>query len=253
MKPNRIVNSAALAEAIHYEFAGPAACHCHDGAKLSEAEMLDGLCRRGFIHHADAGKQALDVAYVFSDKPGWPFVRTLTRRGVKYLPQLTEWAFVDLLALDGFGVRDARRVEFIMSRYGLALKDGDPSRYEHLFEQEKKLEPDGQPIARTPDDERAIAMKQLVKLGQRMLGQGGSLINAATRLSARKKIGGGLINSVRAANRINQDAMVIADGVSNLERRETATKKVKGRRRTAVKEQSNVVTGTFAESAATVH
>ena len=253
MKPNLIANSAALAEAIHYEFAGPAACHCHDGAKLSEAEMLDGLCRRGFIHHADAGKQALDVQYAFSGKPGYAFVRALKGRGVNYLPQLMEWTFADLLALPGFVLRDARHVEFIMSRFGLSLKDGDPSRYEHLFDQEKKLEPDGKPIERTPDEERATAMKQLVKIGQRMLGQGGSLINAATRLSGRKKIGGGLINSVRAANRINQDAMVIANVVSNLERRETATKKVKGRRRKAVKQQGNVVLGAFAESAATVH
>ncbi len=253
MKPNLIVNSAALAEAIHYEFAGPAACHCHDGAKLSEAEMLDGLCRRGFIHHADAGKQALDVQYAFSDKPGYAFVRTLKGRGVNYLPQLTAWTFADLLTLNGVVVRDARHVEFIMSRFGLSLKDGDPSRYEHLFDQEKKLESDGKPIARTPDEERATAMKQLVDIGQRMIGQGGSFVNAATRLSGRKKIGGGLINSVRAADRINQDAMVVAGVVSQLERQETATKKVKGRRRTAAMEQGNVVTGAFAERAATVH
>ena len=253
MKPNLIANSAALAEAIHYSFSGSDACHCHGDGKLSEAEMLDHLCRRGFIHHADAGKQALDVNIVFADHRHWHSRRELSKKGVNYLPQLQAWTFADLLGLPDHNVRDARRIEFIMSRYGLALKDGDPSRYQHLFEKDRKQEPDGRPIARTPDEERAIAMKQLVKIGQRMLGQGGSFINAATRLSGRKKIGGGLINSVRAADRINQDAMVVAGVVSQLERQETATKKVRGGRRKAVMEQGNVVTGAFAERAATVH
>ena len=153
MKPNLIANSAALAAAIHYEFGGSAACHCHGHGKLSEAEVLDGLCQRGFIHHADAGKQALDVNVVLSEVRGYTIRQDLRKRGVKYLPQLQDWTFADLLALPGVVVGDARRVEFIMSRYGIALKDGDPSRYRHLFEQEKKQEPDGRPSARTPDEE----------------------------------------------------------------------------------------------------
>ena len=215
--------------------------------------MLDQLCRRGFIHHADAGKQALDVNIVLSEIRGYTVRPDLIKRGVKYLPQLKDWTFADLLALPGVVVADARRIEFIMSRYGLALKDGDPSRYEHLFEQDKQQKPDGRPMARTPDEIRAIAMKQLVKIGQRMLGIGGTFVNSATRLSARSKIGGGLLNTVRAADRINQDAWVLSGVISQLERQETATKKVAGRRRKAVKEQGNVVTGAFAERAATVH
>lgn len=248
MKSNRIVNSAALAEAIHYSFAGSAACHCHTDAKLSEDEMLDSLCRRGFIHYADAGKQALHVNIVLSEVRGYTVRPDLIKRGVKYLPQLKDWTFADLLALPGVVVADARRIEFIMSRYGLALKDGDPSRYQRLFEQEEKPEPDGRPNTRTPDEDRTIAAQQIVKIAQRMAGQSASLMNTAVRLTSRKKVGGGLINAVRAAGRINQDATVLAEAVSQLERQETAIKKVKGRSGTTARQQGNVVTGAFASA-----
>ena len=250
MRTKLIAQSAALAEAIHYTFRGSAACHCHGNGKLSENELMDALCRRGFIHRADAGKQDLDISGALEDVRGSNPSYHLRERGVNYLPQLQEWTFADLMALPDVGVTSARRIEFIMSRYGFALKDGDPSRYQHLFEQEEKQEPDGRPIARSPDEDRAIATKELVRIGQRMLAVGGTFVKTAARLSARSKIGGALLNSVRSVERINQDAMVIAGVVSQLERQETAIKKAKGRRRPAVTEQGNVVTGNFPAAAA---
>ena len=250
MKNKLNAHSAALAEAIHYTFSGSAACHCHTDAKLSEAEMLDALCQRGLIHYADAGKLALSINIVLSEALKWGQMRAFETQGVKYLPQLQEWAFADLLALPESNVRIARRIEFIMSRYGLALKDGDPSRYRQLFEEQRKVEqepePDGRPTAVTPDQERAKAARELVKIAQRMAGQSASLMNTAVRLSDRKKVAGGLINAVRAADRINQDGAVLAGVISRFERQETAIKKIKAGCRKAVKEQGKVVTGAFA-------
>ena len=250
MTTKHIGNSSALADAIHYSFSGSAACHCHDGAKLSEDEMLDALCRRGFIHYADAGKKALSINLVLSEAMKWGQRNAFATQGVKYLPQLQAWTFADLMALPEANIRIARRIEFIMSRYGLALKDGDPSRYRQLFEETRKLEqesePDGLPVARTPDQERAKTAKELVKIAERMAGGAASLMNTAVRLSARKKVGGGLINAVRAADRINQDAGVLAGVISQFERRETTIKKLGGRGRKAVTEQGNVVSGAFA-------
>ena len=257
MKNKLIAHSAALADAIHYCFAGSAACHCHTEAKLSEQELMAQLCQRGLVHYADAGKQALDVNLVLSGIRGYTLRGDLIKRGVKYLPQLQDWTFADLLALPGVVVGDARRIEFIMSRFGLALKDGDPSRYRQLFEEARKLEqepkPDGRPAVLPPDEARARAARELVKIAQRMAGLSASLMNTAVRLTSRKKVGGGLINAVRAADRINEDAGVLAGVISRFESRETAIKKLARPSRKAVKVQGNVVVGAIAESAATVH
>ena len=250
MKNKLIAHSAALTDVIHTCFGGSGACHCHGDGKLSETELINELCRRGVIHYADAGKQALGIDIVLSDDLMYGHRRALIKQGVKYLPQLQEWTFADLLALPDANVRIVRRIEFTMSRYGLALKDGDPSRYRQLFEEQRKAEqapePDGRPAARTPDGERAKAARELVKVGQRMAGQAASLINTAIRLTGRKKVGGGLINAVRAADRVNQDAAVLAGVISRLESRETVIKKLGRPGRKAITEEGNVVTGAFA-------
>ena len=249
MKNKLIAHSAVLADAIHWCFAGSEACHCHGDGKLSETELMDQLCRRGHVHYADAGKRALDINTVLSGIRGYTLRGDLVKRGVKYLPQLQDWTFADLLALPGVVVGDARRIEFIMSRFGLALKDGDPSRYRQLFEKARKLEqepkPDGRPATLTPDEARARAARELVKIAQRMAGQSASLMNTAVRLTSRKKVGGGLINAVRAADRINQDAGVLAGIISRFESRETVIKKLGRPSRKAVKQRGNVVTGAF--------
>ena len=130
MKTNLIAQSAAIADAIHFAFRGSSACHCHGDGKLSETELLDALCRRGHVHYADTGKQALDILRLLHFGGGNPSY-SLRQRGVNYLPQLQEWTFADLIALRGVGVTFATQIEFTMSRYGLALKDGPGDRERH--------------------------------------------------------------------------------------------------------------------------
>ena len=110
-----------------------------------------------------------------------------------------------------------------MARYGLALKDGDPRRVQHLIEDEP--EPEGRPINGAPDEIRATCAKELITLGQRLMTKGGALMKFGVRTSLRERVAGALQNAAKVGIKIEREALGIAAVLHDLERQEAMSRK----------------------------
>ena len=89
-----------------------------------------------------------------------------------------------------------------------------------------------------------------------MIHNGTTLINSAVRVTNRVKQGGALKNTIKVGGEIVREAEGAVYLLHSLEKREATVRRLAkpGPRVPAqVRQQGNVVTGAFAESAATVH
>ena len=135
-----------------------------------------------------------------------------------------------------------------MAKYGLALKDGDPARYQHLLvEDEPATKPPASDLP--PDELRRHCADVLISTGQRLIHNGTTLINSAVRVTNRVKQGGALKNTIKTGGQIVRQAEGTVNLLHSLEKREATVRRLdkRGPRVPAeARQQGNVVTGAFA-------
>ncbi len=194
MKATLTDHSPALVQAIRDAFHHSDPCHCKGPGKLSEDDVLAALVLRRHVKYADVThEEFLPIAALFRGMQHEPSFDLNRDHGVSFLPQLESWTFAQLLSVRRMGPVTATRFEAMMAQYGLALKDGKPSRYRHVLADEPA--PDSRPIVGPPDAVRKRAAKELIEIGRRLAQHGASIMKFGVRASMREKVGGAL-NSV---------------------------------------------------------
>lgn len=249
MKSELIDHSPAVVRAIHEMFLCSDPCHCYGDGKLSEDEVLRALVLRRHINFADISfKSVLPINRTLDHLPHSP-VWALGAAGVDFLPDLQSWTFGGLLSLRYVGVLTAIAIEAEMAKHGLALKDGDPSRFQHLLEDEPK--PDQRPMNAAPDELRKQCGEELMVLGKRLMAQGGTIMRISIRAMMREKVGGVLAKSVRVGHGANCAVAGIANMLRDLEQSKATHKRApKPHRGRVVVERDNVIKGAFPQAAA---
>ena len=147
------IKATDLVGAIHDAFRGTDSCHCEGDGKLSEAELTRLLAMRDIIPATllsgplSATLEELDDGY-WGHRTKVSHEKRLPHsvvRGVgnkaRFLHELREWRYSDLLALAGVGTQAIEQTERAMAAFGFLLKDGDPARLEP--EPEPEPETDG--------------------------------------------------------------------------------------------------------------
>lgn len=241
-----IEHSPALVRAIHEVFRNSEACHCHGDGKLSEKEVLSALVRQRHVTAADAQQQyVLPVREMFHRLRESPWL-VLERAGVRHLQDLQSWTYTNLLELDRIGPTTATAIEAEMSKHGLALKDGDPSRYRQLLEDEQKSE---RRMADLPPDEiREHCANGLMSAGQQLLRHSAVFIRYGARSSRRVRVGRPLKKTIKAGINAIQEIENIAYLLHDLEQREAVSRplsKPGSRIPAEARQQGNVITGAF--------
>lgn len=192
---NLIEHSAAVVAAIREAFQDSTPCHClsRDG-KLSEKELLDALIRNRHVHVGDLDNiECLPISELMwrmkSDASS-----ELYRHGIRYLPELTVYSYVELLRVPGIGSVKADAIEVLMAKYGLMLRGADPRRLAAL--QEEEPEPEARHIEATPREIRETCARELVTIAQRLLQHSGALMKSAFRATAGERVSAALKNSI---------------------------------------------------------
>ena len=251
---------------VRAAFRGAASCHCHTVAKLGEEEVLNYLARQGVVTLGDIhGINAITIELLWQERHHGGFgkftnatARALGAR-VKYLADLQEFTFGDLLAIPEMGRAAARSVERVMAGFGLLLKDGDPAFLEAVRE-EKQAEGrlPAPPSDQSPEEIRVSTARALIELGATMMRDGASLTKTAA------KIGFGDTRVAAALSRYTsehkqsayEEVARIAAPFLALEASEKSRRNTKSNRPAKVEEPvpqiehlRNVVTGVFADAA----
>ena len=241
-----IEHSPTLARVIHEVFRNADACHCHGDGKLSEKEVVGALVRLRHVAAADVQQQTvLPIMEALRSVGHNPWYQ-LEQAGVKHLTDLQSWAYADLLGLDKVGPTTATAIEAVMSKYGLALKDGDPSRYRQLLEDEEEKE---RPLIDLPPDElHEHCATQLMSAGQQLLRHSAVFIRYGARSSRRVRVGLPLKKTIKASFGSLQEIQDVADLLHDLEQREAVSRPLtkRGPRVPAeARQQGSVITGAF--------
>ena len=142
------IKATDLIGAIHDAFRGTDSCHCEGDGKLSENELVRLLAMRGTIP-IDLLDGPLSVTIdeigdsYYSGRNRVPKERqmphTVVRKlghKVRFLHELRDWTYADVLALGEVGPQSVRQVERAMAAFGFLLKDGDPALLEPEIEPE---------------------------------------------------------------------------------------------------------------------
>jgi len=175
---------------VRAAFRGAESCHCHTVAKLGEDDVLLSLARQGVVSLGDIhGINAITIGLLSRERFYGGFgklthsaAHALSQR-VKYLIDLQEFTFGDLLALPDMGRAAARSVERVMAEFGLLLKDGDPAFLEAVREEkqgEGRLP--APPSDQSPEDIRMTTARALIELGAAMMRDGASLTKTAAKI-----------------------------------------------------------------------
>ena len=175
---------------VRAAFRGAGSCHCHTVAKLGEDDLLNELARQGVVSLGDIhGINAITIGLLSRERFYGGFgklnnsaAHALSQR-VKYLVDLQEFTFGDLLALPDMGRAAARSVEEVMAEFGLLLKDGDPAFLEAVRE-DKQAEGrlPAPPSDQSPEDIRMTTARALIELGAAMMRDGASLTKTAAKI-----------------------------------------------------------------------
>ncbi len=250
MKTTLNDHSPALVQAIRDAFHHSDPCHCKGPGKLSEDEVLAALVLRRHVKYADVThEEMLPIAALFRGMPNEPSFDLNRDNGVSFLPQLESWTFTQLVSVHRVGPVTATKIEALMAQYGLALKDGDQRRYQHLLdEQADQPAADRRPIDAPPEELRKRAAKELFEIGQRLVQHGAALMKFGVRASMREKIGGYLKKATNAAMRFHGEAISVAELLQTIEQREATPHKTTKRGRRGAREieqRGTVVTGAF--------
>ena len=256
MTTRLIDHSPAIAAAIRAAFRSSDACHCHGDGKLSETEVLFAFANQGIIHGADVHREdwlpierVFRFSYLTTD-------RELERRGVRFLHDLTDWTYADLLALPNVGPAMADNIEAKMAKFGLLLKDGHPNR---LAEAEEQKPASHMPLRDgNPDEIRQACAKGLLKIAMRLMNAGNSLIKQAGRATAGYEVGPQLRRHVTRRVPGHEEVARIMTPLREVERQECAirktAKKPTGRRRVAdrqtVVREGKIIRGAFGDGRA---
>ncbi len=190
MKSETLVATRDIVAGIRSAFRGAESCHCHTVSKLGEEDVLNSLARQSVVSLGDIhGIDAITIALLSRERFYGGFgklsnttARALSQR-VKYLADLQEYTFADLLALPSMGRAAARSVEKVMAEFGLLLKDGDPAFLEAVRE-EKQAEGrlPAPPSDQSPEDIRMTTARALMELGEAMMRDGASLTKTAAKI-----------------------------------------------------------------------
>lgn len=187
-----MIPAADLVGAIHDAFQSADSCHCEGDGKLSEAELTRLLAMRDIIP-ADLLNGPLSVTIEeISDRNYSSRSRvsvekriphTVARQlynKVRYLHQLRNWTYADLLALAYVGPQAIEQTERAMAAFGFLLKDGDPA----LLEPEPEPEPlsDGQAPFADLSGARDTCAEGLIALANEMIRDGSSLLKFVGRM-----------------------------------------------------------------------
>ena len=244
MTSTLIDQSPAVVQAIHEVFHQSEPCHCTGPGKLSEHEILEALVRLRHVAIPDVHQQdVLPPERLLEYSVSWD----LRRAGVKSLTHLETWTFAELLRLTNVGQVKAAKIEALMAKYGLALKDGDPARYQHFLEDEATTE---RPVIDLPPDQlREHCASELLAAGEQLVQHGASVMKFSLRATKRVKVGAALKISLKAGIASHRALQGIAQLLHDLEQREATVRRLAGRGpRVPVeaRQQGNVVTGAFA-------
>ena len=190
MKPDTLISTRDIVAGVRRALRGAGTCHCHTVAKLGEDEVLQALARQNVLSLGDLyGVESITIDMLDErryngglDMLPHSAGRALRER-VKYLAELREFTFAELLALPGMGRASARRVEECMAGFGLLLKDGDPAFLEAYRErkQEDRRLP-APPSDQSPEDIRMTTARALMELGAAMMRDGASLTGTAAKI-----------------------------------------------------------------------
>ena len=216
---------------IHDAFYGAQACHCHTVPKLGHDELINALLAQGVIPPSQgfAGRPpAIEASRgVFSYNVIW----ALQRAGVRFLDELTEWTYADLLRLDRVSRRMVEEVQRGLARFGLTLKDSHPAILDHPSPEPERAprEPSRRP-AETPAEIRANAFGALFKLGSTVMRDGASLVRVAGRVGAGEPQAGRLREYITKGNQacVEQVAAIVAPLI-DLEDAERAAAKARAK------------------------
>ena len=248
MKSTLIEQSPVLVQAIHEVFHQSESCHCRGPGKLSEDEVLEALVRLHYVAVPDVQKEDLlpIEAVARSEDIIWGISYDLKGEGVRFLTQLEAWTFADLLRLSNIGHVKAAKIEAVMAKYGLALKDGEPARYQHLLEDESAT---GRPVADLPPDEiREHCTRELISVGQRLVQHSAALMKYGLRANNRKRVGAPLKKTLNTGVEAYRELMTTAQLLHDLEQRESTIRRLRGRGPRVpaeARQQGNVITGAF--------
>ena len=177
---------------VRAAFGGSDPCHCHTVPKLGEVEVLTSLVEQEVLSLADIqGVNAITIERLHRtrhegglDKLTHHAWRILRGRGIKYLSDLQEFTFTDLLALPDMKMSVARSIEKLMAEFGLLLKDGDPALLQAVREDKQKDGPLlAPPSDKSPEEIRITTARALIELGATMMRDGASLANAAAKIA----------------------------------------------------------------------
>ena len=188
--PNYMIPARDIVSGVRAAFRGAASCHCHTVAKLGEDDVLNALAREGVVSLGDIhGIGAITIELLVQERFYGGFgklnnnARWALGKRVKYLVDLQEFTFGDLLALPGMGRAAARSVEEVMAEFGLLLKDGDPAFLEAVREDKQK---EGRlpapPGDQSPEEIRMTTARALIELGAAMMRDGASLTKTAAKI-----------------------------------------------------------------------
>ena len=190
--PDTLVTSRDVVAGIRHVFRHAGPCHCHDVPKLGEEDILKGLARREIVSLRDIhGVESITIEMLadnrvygglekFPSRASWVLQE---HEHVKYLVDLQELTFADLVALKGVGRVGARKVEEVMAEFGLLLKDGDPAFLEATRERkEEDRRLPAPPSDQSPEDIRITTARALMELGAAMMRDGASLTGTAAKI-----------------------------------------------------------------------
>ena len=247
-KTNLIEQSPAVVQAIHDVFHQSEPCHCTGPGKLSEDEVLEALVRLRHVAMPDVPQQDLLPLKAMGRSETVMFGMSyhFEQAGVKSLTQLEAWTFADLLRISNIGQVKAAKIEAVMAKYGLKLKDGDPARYQHFLEDEPTTE---RPVIDLPPDQlREHCASELLAAGEQLVQHGASVMRSSLRATKRVKVGAALKISLKAGIASHRALQGIAQLLHDLEQREATVRRLakpSPRVPAEARQQGNVVVGAF--------
>ena len=256
MTTNLRDHSPAVAAAIRKAFRSSDPCRCHGDGKLSETEVLFALADQGAIRGVDVEREDwLPIEHIFR----FSYLTThreLGRRGVRFLHDLTDWTYADLLALPYVGPSTVDQIEAKMAKFGLLLKDGHPNRLAEAEEQ--KPAPHMSVSGGSPDEIRQTCAKSLTKIAMRMLSAGTALLKQSARVTAGLGAAPNLRRQVTARGPCHEEIARIIAPLCEVERRERVGSRTAERRtgrprdvdRPAVVHEGKVIRGAFGDGRA---
>ena len=256
-----MIKATDLVGAIHDAFRSADSCHCQEDGKLSEVELTRLLAMRDIIPATLlSGPLSLTLDEVGDGYyrrnnliPREKRIPQTVVRGVsgkaRFLHDLRDWTYGDLLKLAGVGAQAIEQTERAMAAFGFLLKDGDPAR----LEPEPEPETEGQAPTADPGEVSEACAEELIALATEMVRDGASLMKFAGRMGIDDTRVAGLLKKYTQRNKqtSHQKVMRVAGPWIAMVDSERARQKERAKRSAAkratrpVQTEGNVVRAAF--------